>query len=559
MTGRIQKCEDSTSALVHCRLNIIRMYDLEPYEIEWAVDEASGPGLTRQQQAEFAAMPYYDVREALAGNPTIAASTFRALSEDPHLTEVLAENPACPSDVLERFALSSYIDVRRHPNADRVVKGFSDTDDRDTGEYWYDPVDDWVKNDWREAEQALWRKHDEYRDLYYSYEPDATQIRREYLLEHWSLALPMTPEHVLERIVEKLTPRLKNRKPLSSDKRALPISITSLKNADDVRHVQRVLWLVARHPNATAVLLTNLADLGYVMVCREVARHPNASLPTLKRLLALEDQGVAVAVAKHPNAKVRKLYGELKGRWEDVQVALARNPHLSDWQLDDLYETGSTAVLKALAGNPAYQPRDAEAFAGNNDPNIRAMAACNPGISQEALRRLASDPNAVVRLAAARNTRAPEDVLVKLYATDTQALPALAGNSATPEVLLVGLARDATNHVQLASNRNIPAHLQQELALSNAIDVARTLARNTGTTPETLALLAMHQDIRVQMRVSRHASAPTEALKTLLEADKHWMARFTARRRLENEAGDMDAAPPSAASNALLDSLDFSF
>src|SRR5690554_5803352 len=87
------------------------------------VEAARRSDLSVDDQLALAASPHYEVREALASNPAIAPETFRALEDEDFLQPILLENPACPPDVLERFALLGH-DPTGHPNATDIVLSF---------------------------------------------------------------------------------------------------------------------------------------------------------------------------------------------------------------------------------------------------------------------------------------------------------------------------------------------------------------------------------------------------------------------------------------------------
>src|SRR5690606_38274410 len=101
-----------------------------------------------------------------------APETFRALEDEDFLQPILLENPACPPDVLERFALLGH-DPTGHPNATDIVLSFWETlEDQDFTPY-YDPTH-WITEDDRTIETLLWNSSRDAFEYYLRLEP-ATQ------------------------------------------------------------------------------------------------------------------------------------------------------------------------------------------------------------------------------------------------------------------------------------------------------------------------------------------------------------------------------------------------
>jgi len=522
------------------------MEELELWEIDFVADRAMQSGLSQEEQLRYANMPYFEVREALAFNPTISRETFLLLESDLTLQEPLLANPSCPEEVLERLAIFGHYDPSNHPNATGVVRGFAETEDHGAvGVPTYDPVVDWVEKGHRTVEQALWRSHNEYRRLYLDYDADTARVEDEFLLEWWALSLPFTPAHVLDRIADKYEPRLMNRRRLESPAMDSPEVIAAEAASNDVGEVTKVLAQLALHPNASKQLLAKLADTKHVSIGKKVALNANTTLPTLKRLARAGDIELDIALAQHPSANVAKLFDTLAARTVKVRTRLARNSKLPAWRLDELADTTSIHVLAALAANQNYAPNDPHRFWGHTHELVRQRAATNSALSTDALLVLSADPDPRVRGAVAANPSTPEQTLVRLHATDAKIHPYLAKNSSTPATLLVSLSGNRQMHSALASNPRLHASLQDVLAASPSARVARALARNTAATPEILVRLSRSQDAWTQFLVATHTSSPDEALQVLADEATSWRARFAARRLLDDKAEDIHAKSPS--------------
>lgn len=522
------------------------MEELELWEIDFVADRAMQPDLSQEEQLRYANMPYFEVREALAFNPTISRETFLLLESDLTLQEPLLANPSCPEEVLERLAIFGHYDPSNHPNATDVVRGFVETEDHGAvGVPTYDPVIDWVDKGHRTIEQALWRLHDEYRRMYLDYDPDTAQLEDEFLLERWALSLPFAPAHVLDRIADKYVPRLTDRGRLESPAMDSPEIIAAVAASSDVIEVTNVLARLALHPNASKQLLARLADTKLVSIGKKVALNANTTLPTLKRLARAGDIELNTALAQHPSANVAKLFDDLATRSDEVRTRLARNPKLPAWRLDELADTTSIHVLAALAANQNYAPNDPHRSWGHAHALVRQRAATNPALSTDALLVLSTDPDPRVRGAVAANPSTPEPTLIRLHATDVMIHPYLAKNSSTPATLLVSLAGNRRLHSAVAKNSCLPDALQQALAASPSARVTRALARNTAVSPEILVRLSRSHDTWTQFLVAIHPGAPDEALQALVDEATSWRAQFAARRRLDDKSDDIHAKSPS--------------
>jgi len=96
---------------------------------------------------------------------------------------------------------------------------------------------------------------------------------------------------------------------------------------------------------------------------------------------------------------------------QEIQAALAANAPLPDYHLEKLISDG---YLRDVAQNPNISRDLLLRFSSDPDPLVRAAAARNRSIPEEVLHRMASDRSSAVRASAASNPNLPPELLDKL-------------------------------------------------------------------------------------------------------------------------------------------------
>lgn len=532
--------------------------DMTPAMIAQLVAKAESPLLTYTEQMQLAHIDDLEVAEALAANPSVHEDALRVLARDQATWTYLIRNTNLPYDVAELILITNHGEVspaavlRLAERKLRLSRTYDDwqqrqaalddlrafelarqqnedaadqPDDQEISEQapeplMYDPLE-WASGGSQAIENMLWNKHDWYADAYANSEPDTARIEHEWLLEHWTASLTFTPDYVLERIASKLADRLTVRKPVQSEYSEVEQVATDLDASDITPHIRQVLAAVARHPNATAQALKEIAATEDPDLCSIAAKASKISLPVLKGILRMPGQ--ANAVAQHASNRIQKLFSQLLEMLDAEGLALlAANPGLRGMDLEELEGTTSPRLLAALAGNPSHYPTSVEKLARHNNPVIRLGAASNPALPPITLHQLSGDPEDMVVLAVAANPNAPAEILTQLF-------------TVRPDT-----------HLALAGNPNTPRELLRSLAQAGDPQLPRTLASNPNTPDTILHGLTGESDHQVQWNCVNNASASISTLQRLENTAVRRSTRLAARRRIAIEHGALHTADPLA-------------
>lgn len=510
--------------------------------------------LNCEEQLKLARHDDFGIAEVLAANTALCLETFRELERNTNLWSTLAQNPALPGEILERMIIASSPEVSpaalmNHPNATPHARDFAlsqiqledgEPIDEDDG---YDPLN-WISGQSHTFENALWRKHPWYGDLYHQAEPTSAQLEDEWLLERWTASLSFTPDYVLQRITEKLAPRLVNHEQVSSDYMDVPQVARDLATMSDQPQIRQILSAIAKHRNTNATTLRTIQEVNDPLLHVIIAENPNTSQPILKRILQHKDAQVRAAVARHPSPKVHKLLNQLlEALDEDGLCDLAKNRNLTPTDLSKVLEVASTPVRAAAATNPNLPLGREQKFAVHPHWSVRAGIASNPAASQDTLARLAEDPEPAVIEQVARNPGTSRSVLMDLYNTNQNVRPALASNPALPVELVTLLTSNTATDTTLAANPATPPAVLEIIAQRGSPDALKALAAE-GRSRELLNVLASTPDLKVQWNCVNHDTTATDTLEYLQTHGIHWSIRHAARRRLLNDNGDLETESP---------------
>ena len=188
---------------------------------------------------------------------------------------------------------------------------------------------------------------------------------------------------------------------------------------------------------------------------------------------------VRKAVAGNPNTPQEVLEDIIhaKGNNWEIRSAVVRNPNVSAELLTELAKDKAAKVRKAVADNSDTPFEVLMQLAHDSDWLTRVRATENytfiHGLTPELLTEFANSEDAVLRVRAARHSRTPVDVLIKL-ASDPITRTYVAQNPSTPEGTLWELytLTDPFVNIALAKNNKAPADMLSALAgsdLDNAL------------------------------------------------------------------------------------------
>ncbi len=276
--------------------------------------------------------------------------------------------------------------------------------------------------------------------------------------------------------------------------------------------------LAASEPEAMDPLLRLLAETAYP---------PD----TFQALRLQGDPGVRMAVAANPHVPPAQL-AALAGHAADdprLRLRVARHPQTDADVLDRLSRSDDPEVRRALASNPSLSAGLLARLAedADDDPALGAQVAAHPHARLETLARLVEFEDPTVGLAVVNRYHIPADLLDRLAdlaGADSEAgrrlgLEIARHRDTRPETLdrlariddagirgavathanapadtldyLSGLAEtDDLRGSLVAAHPRTPEATLRRLGELGSLDVSEQLARNPGTPPETLRLLA---------------------------------------------------------------------
>ncbi|MDR3352426.1 MAG: hypothetical protein LBO00_05355 [Zoogloeaceae bacterium] len=279
-----------------------------------------------------------------------------------------------------------------------------------------------------------------------------------------------------------------------------------------------VRYAVALHPKCPQATLEKLAKIDWMYVgaldqvvkalCQvpftQILKNPAAPFALLAPFLM--DEYYWADLAAHPDAEPE--YLEILS-WKDrsdVREAVAANlktpAHVLARLAADDWETDKD-VRDKVAENPSVTdlPRLVEGW------RMRLSAAENPETPADLFRKLAEDPDSLVRLRVAGNPSAPADALARIVEQDH---------------------RDMDISREVAGNPAASADALVRLAQSDYQIVRITVAENPSVPADVLARLAQDSDAVVRWKVARNPSAPVDLLKRLAEDPEAWVRQGVA-------------------------------
>jgi hypothetical protein len=254
------------------------------------------------------------------------------------------------------------------------------------------------------------------------------------------------------------------------------LKVLARDSREDVRSA------LACHPRLPADLCRVLARDGREKVRRAVAANTHTPTDVLIALASDQYASVRCGVAEHPATPPAILKHVLlhDADWR-VRYAALQNPHISADALQRLADEGAHHVqlggvnvnIRTLAARNPHTPIYRLWEMEKDEHAFLATLAKNPLASEDVLRRLAADPDATVRLAAAENPELPFSAL-KTMLDDLNMLvrSAVARHPHVTRGMLDLLAEDAVPYVcrTVARNPRTPPDIRVKAALQQAGD-----------------------------------------------------------------------------------------
>ncbi|XVQ87778.1 hypothetical protein ACQP2K_10250 [Microbispora siamensis] len=178
----------------------------------------------------------------------------------------------------------------------------------------------------------------------------------------------------------------------------------------------------------------------------------------------------------------------------------------------------STLLRWALAERTDLPPEVYERLADSPEPGIRGTLAENPAIDARLIHRLAADPGHDVQRKLAHNPRVPLDVLTRLAGTvriGPTPLPRIA--TATPaEVRELAASPNPVVRMLVAERRDLPAEIRDALAADPDAKVLKSIAPHPGLSEARLRAMVDRHGVRVLARVARNPDASPALLEDLV-------------------------------------------
>jgi hypothetical protein len=332
--------------------------------------------------------------------------------------------------------------------------------------------------------------------------------------------------------------------------------------------------VVAKHPQANAVLLERLGADEDASVREYVAAHPNTPVATRARLAASDEPEVKRAIlqwASEPHHRageqaqvVTVLLGSNVGdaqTWRRLRegdptlsrAKLHRLAYATNWGTDSFIgpQTAPKALAllatfndwrlrQAVAKHPQTPEATIALLTRDSDYDVRTSAAEHPLLRQRDLKRLSADPHFAVRLAVAERADTPGEVLDTMVFDDTdhvrEAVLANPRVSAAARALHNGvmfgafvpqraLTKLASGNSMIrkiiASHPECSSKLRAELAVDDDWRIREAVARNEATEANLLASMASDADRDVRAAVAGHANTPLANLLSLSGDSDH--------------------------------------
>lgn len=244
-----------------------------------------------------------------------------------------------------------------------------------------------------------------------------------------------------------------------------PTAILEILSKDDSEYVR---INVARNRNTSVEALEELSIDNSQKVRIAVAENPNTSLSILSRLATDKDIMVRHAIAENNNTPYDVVISLVKDKSSEVRSKLIFKLHKDALTLLALDK--SDEIRSTIARIEAIPFTTQDILSRDNNENIRFLLADNKSCNPAVLEYLSNDASDSVRLAISNNSNTTEDIRNKLIYDfskheDWRYRLAIAKNTKTPHDILEQLSEDDVINVRkgLATNPAINEALAKKL------------------------------------------------------------------------------------------------
>ncbi|MHA6758925.1 variant leucine-rich repeat-containing protein [Streptacidiphilus sp. PAMC 29251] len=301
---------------------------------------------------------------------------------------------------------------------------------------------------------------------------------------------------------------------------------------------------IAERDDLPAVLLLLLARDPEVAVACAVAEHRALPAESARQLAAHPDQVVRAALAHNPavppevlaalladgggsplsccgvcrqlpdEAERRERCGDHRAGIVVIQAAALGNPSTPSAGLERFVDFPDLWGRADLAQRPDLPEPLQRRLAADPQPQVRAALAENPVLAPALIQLLADDPEPRVRRAAALNPSFPLPLLERSAPADRLGPAPLPRILAASEEELRRLAMSPTAQVRamVADRRNLPADLLARLAADPDPGVAKRIAPDPDLDPDQMRALAERHGPRLYAALARNPHCPAGLL-----------------------------------------------
>jgi len=376
-------------------------------------------------------------------------------------------------------------------------------------------------------------------DNLYTLSKDESEFVRKYVAENENT----TPE-LLDALSNDEEPRV--RKAVADNPNTPDETLEKLKNDENAvvkRSAKEAIRFKINKEAAeykeTRLELEILADNEDDRIRRKVAIHPNASEELLDKLAYDKEEYVRGNVALKKTS-LKTLYRLSDDEYPGVRRIIARNERMPEKILIKLLNDEEWFVRKEVFTNPSFPKELLEIFSRSDNEQQRVLAAGSPLAGYSMVESLSTDKSVWVREAVSENLNTPWSILIQLTDDEEKRVKDIAEEylvkrtlkylkdcnidgddgcpyGVKPRLLEIAESRDTSLplFVNLAINSATPKDILDILAKNYHWGVRLEVARNSNTSPKTLAKLAKTaelDDVAVTQAVAENPNTPVEAL-----------------------------------------------
>ena len=253
---------------------------------------------------------------------------------------------------------------------------------------------------------------------------------------------------------------------------------------------------------------------------------------------------VRANVARNPRTPPMILEQLMQDDEEQVWASLASNPGLPEWVMDD-FASSTEYVQECLAANPSLPSRLFDQLSSAYKSGVRASLAERKDLPLDILLVLASDESETVRAQVTQNPTAPFSLREKGGDSQNTTRGTLEDpRSGTPEN---AEEIDLAEKLKLARGKApLELAVQIELSLNADAQVREGLASRVSLAREILVKLATDSSEQVRRAAASNRNTPSESLESLAEDPSDYVRAAVAENLNAWDLKHLLAKDPSA-------------